>query len=142
MSEAEETPASPGAAKVAGEGGVGSRSYRAHAAERRTVSFHMRMNAADHARVKALAQRRGVSVARLLQESALSESYDRGDRVVIVAALDVANRLLANVAGNINQLAHHANIAQQLVEHTQLEQALGQVREVREQLSEVLRNVK
>jgi len=32
--------------------------------------------------------------------------------------------------------------AQQLVEHTQLEQALGQVREVREQLSEVLRQVK
>ena len=85
---------------------------------------------------------RGVSIARLLQESALSESYDRRERLATIAALDSANRLLANVAGNINQLAHHANIAQQLVAHTELEQTLRQLRDVRERLTEALRNVK
>jgi hypothetical protein len=115
---------------------------RATAEQRRTRRFVMLMSEDDHARIRAVAEGRGVSMARLLQESALSESYDRRERLAVIAALDSANRLLANVAGNINQLAHHANIAQQLVEHTQLEQALGQVREVREQLSEVLRQVK
>lgn len=117
-------------------------SRRSFAAERRTRRFVMVLSDEDHARIKAVADKRGVSMARLLQESALSESYDRRDRIVIVAALDDANRLLANIAGNINQLAHHANVAQQLVAHTELEQALTQVRDVREQLAEVLRSVK
>ena len=84
----------------------------------------------------------GVSMARLMQESALSESYDRRERLAVIAALDAANRLLANIAGNINQLAHHANIAQQVVAQSELEDALGQVREVRDELGEVLRQVK
>lgn len=102
----------------------------------------MMMSDQDHARIKAIADRRGVSMARLLQESALSESYDRRERLAVIAALDSANRLLANIAGNMNQLAHHANVAQQPVAQADLEHALGQVREVREELSEVLRQVK
>jgi Bacterial mobilisation protein (MobC) len=144
MFEAEETPASPGTSKESGDrpdGGV-VQAYRAHAQEPRTVLFTMRMNPQDHARVKAVAVQRGVSMARLMQEVALSESYDRGDRVVMVAALDAANRLLANIAGNINQLAHHANMAQQLVAHAELETALGQVREVRDELTDVLRQIR
>ena len=96
----------------------------------------------DRARIKAIADGRGVSMARLLQEAALSESYDRRERMAVIAALDSANRLLANVAGNINQLAHHANVAKQPVAQADLEHALGQVREVREELAEVLRQVK
>ena len=142
MDEAEDAPATPGTGKAAGDGGVGVRSYRSRAVERRTVSFHMRMNAADHARVKVVAARRGVSVARLMQESALSESYDRDDRVVMVAALDATNRLLANIAGNINQLSHHANMAQELVAHSELEAVLGQVRAVRDELGAVLRQIR
>lgn len=115
---------------------------RAFAPERRSRRFEMMMSDGDHARIKAIADGRGVSMARLLQESALSESYDRRERLAVIAALDSANRLLANIAGNINQLAHHANVAHELVAHTQLERALGQVREVREQLGEVLRQVK
>jgi hypothetical protein len=138
--EAEETPAALG--KAAGDGGAGGRSYRAHAAERRAVIFKMRMNGEDHVRIKAVAARRGVSMARLMQESALSESYDRRERLAVISALDAANRLLANVAGNINQLAHHANMAQELVAHAELETALGQVREVRDELGEALRQIK
>ena len=81
-------------------------------------------------------------MARLMQESALSESYDRRERLAVIAALDAANRLLANIAGNINQLAHHANMAQELVAHAELETALGQVREVRDELGEALRQIK
>ncbi len=115
---------------------------RAYAPERRGKRFVMVMSDEDHARIKAVAVDRGVSMARLMQESALSESYDRRERLAIIAALDDANRLLANVAGNINQLAYHANIAQQVVAHGELEDALRQVREVRDELGEVLRQVK
>lgn len=115
---------------------------RAFAPERRTKRFVMVMSEQDHARIKAVADTRGVSMARLFQESALSESYDRRDRVVIVEALDSANRLLANIANNINQLARHANTEQRLAERTELEDAMGQVRNMREQLGEVLRQVK
>jgi hypothetical protein len=102
----------------------------------------MLMNETDHARIKAVAVNRGVSMARLMQESALSESYDRRDRRVVVAALDSANRLLAHIAGKMNQLAHHANIAPGLVAHEELASALAQVRDVRDELSEVLRQIK
>ena len=115
---------------------------RAFAEERRSKRFVMLLSDEDHARIKALANQRGVSMARLLQESALSESYDRRERLGVIAALDSANRLLANIAGNINQLAHHANIAEQVVAQAELEHALGQVRDVREELGEVLRQVK
>ncbi len=143
MSEAERTPTAPETAGVpaAGEGDA-VRAYRAHAKEPRTVLFTMRMNSHDHARIKAVAADRGVSMARLMQESALSESYGRRERLAVIAALDTANRLLANIAGNINQLARHANIAQQLAATADLETALGHVRVLREELGETLRQIR
>ncbi len=115
---------------------------RAYAPERRGKRFVMVMSEEDHARIKAVADARGVSMARLMQESALSESYDRRERLAVIAALDDANRLLANIAGNMNQLAYQANVAQQVVAQSELEDALRQVRELRDELSEVLRQVK
>jgi hypothetical protein len=60
----------------------------------------------------------------------------------LTGALDTANRLLANIAGNINQLARHANIAQQLAATADLETALGHVRVLREELGETLRLIR
>jgi PP-loop superfamily ATP-utilizing enzyme len=119
-----------------------SRSYRAHAETVRDAVLPIRLTAGEKAEIKALADRRGVSMARLMKEATLSESYDRRERLAVIAALDSANRLLANIAGNINQLAYHANIAQQLVARVELEHALGQVRELRDELGEVLRQVR
>lgn len=115
---------------------------RAFAEQRRGRRFVMLMSDEDRARIKAVADQRGVSMARLMQESALSESYDRRERLAVIAALDSANRLWANVAGNINQLARHANIAGQVVAEGELEDALSQVRALRDELGEVLRQVK
>jgi hypothetical protein len=140
MAEAEDIPTPPGTVDVERKRVVTSR--RAVAGERRTRRFVMLMSDQDHARVKAVADARGVSMARLMQESALSESYDRRERMAMIAALDTANRLLANVAGNINQLARHANIAQQLAATADLETALGHVRVLREELGETLRQIR
>ena len=82
MSEAEDAPATPGTA--AGKRSErAARSQRANAVEPRTKRFVMLMNETDHARIKAVAVNRGLSMARLMQESALSESYDRRDRLVV-----------------------------------------------------------
>jgi ribosomal protein L17 len=102
----------------------------------------MLMSDEDRSRIKAVADARGVSMARLMQESALSESHDRRERMAMIAALDTANRLLANIAGNLNQLSHHANMTQELLAHAELETALGQVRDLRDELNETLRLIK
>jgi hypothetical protein len=102
----------------------------------------MLMNAEDHARVKAVADECGVSMARLFQESALSESYNRQERLAMIATLNRQERLLGNMATNLNQLAHHANIARELVEHAEIETALAQVQDLRDELGEVLRQIK
>ena len=117
-------------------------SKRKHADERRTKRFEMLMNADDHARIKAVADQRGVSMARLFQESALSESYNRQERLAMIATLNRQERLLGNMANNLNQLAHHANIAGQLVAQADLDRALGEVRELRTDVNETLRQLR
>ena len=101
----------------------------------------MMMSDEDHSRIKAVADARGVSIARLMQESALSESYNRRERLAMIATLHRQERLLGNMATNLNQLAHHANIARELVEHAELETALAQVRDLRDEVGEVLRQI-
>jgi len=115
---------------------------RAFAPERRARRFEMVMSEQDHARIKAIANERGVSMARLLQESALSESYERRERLAVIATLNRQERLLGNMANNLNQLAHHANMAQQVVAQQDLEVALAQVRDLRAEVSETLRQVR
>lgn len=119
-----------------------SRAYRAHAEERRDHDLRIRLTADEKLQIRKLADRQGVSMARLMKEATLSESYNRVERLAVIEALDSANRLLANIAGNINQLAYHANVAQQLVAEAELEYALRDVRDVRDELAEVLRQVK
>jgi len=48
----------------------------------------MMMSDQDRSRIEAVADARGVSMARLFQESALSESYDGRERLAIIATLN------------------------------------------------------
>jgi hypothetical protein len=69
----------------------------------------------------------GVSVPRLLVESALDGVETPTDRRRLVAELFETRRLLATVANNVNQLAKAANISGQVSEPERLEQTLGEV---------------
>jgi hypothetical protein len=100
------------------------------------------MNPDEHERLTRLAADRGLSLARLLVESTLSESYNRTERLEIIAALDRTNRLLANLTGNANQLAHHANIAEQVVAQEQLDRAVDELAELRPQVEAILRELR
>lgn len=86
----------------------------------RRPQFSVRLSPEERAQLDRLAGEKGVSVGRLLVESALSGAWDRDLRESVLTALWRVNRLLANVTGSLNQLAHQANIAEQVVAERQL----------------------
>lgn len=62
------------------------------------------------AALKAKATSYGISVARLLVESALSkEGESRSDRQALIQELAQIRTLLSRVSSNVNQIARHAN---------------------------------
>jgi Bacterial mobilisation protein (MobC) len=72
----------------------------------------------------------GVSVPRLLVESALSGVETPSDRRGMIAELFEVRRLLATVANNVNQLAKVANISGETGSRDRLNATLSDVDEV------------
>ena len=66
--------------------------------------------------LRARAAELGMSVPRLMVESALSGVETPTERRRMIAELFETRRLLATVANNVNQLAHSANISGQVHE--------------------------
>lgn len=88
-----------------------------------------------------MAAQRGVTVGRLLVESALSASMPAADRLRAIDELNRLNRLLANVAGNVNQIAYQANVAGQVIDREGVREALEAIHELRVQAQGALRHV-
>jgi len=116
----------------------------------------VRVNEAEHRGLAERAAQRGVSVARLLVESALGVPAlpparhalpaDSGERF---AALDAAWRgldatwkdLNSRVGNNLNQLAHVANETRQLPSEQRLNAALAELEVVRRGMIEAVAEV-
>lgn len=85
----------------------------------RPARHEVRVSAHEEAALLAAAAAAGVSVPRLLVESALAE---RGETVTerrqLAAELFGAFRVLSGVANNVNQIAKVANSTGELVEQT------------------------
>jgi hypothetical protein len=96
----------------------------------RAVIQKVRLTEGERDRLRARAAELGVSVPRLMVESALSGVETPSDRRRMVAELFETRRLLATVANNVNQLAHAANISGQVSESQRLEQTLAEVDEL------------
>ena len=76
----------------------------------RTKKKTYRVSMAEEAALKVRAQRCGISVARLVVESALSkEGESHTDRQALIQELAQVRTLLSRVSSNINQIARHAN---------------------------------
>jgi hypothetical protein len=102
----------------------------------------MKLTVEEKAALVEKAGRLGVSLPRLLVESALGDVMTRGERASLVGQLDVANRLLANLTGNMNQIAYQANVAGQITAAGEVRAALVRVEEQRRRVLEVLERVK
>jgi hypothetical protein len=110
--------------------------------EARQVRYEMKLTVGEKEALVEKAAELGVSLPRLLVESALGDVMTRGERAALVGQLDVANRLLANLTGNMNQIAYQANVAGQITAAGEVEAALARVEEQRLRVLEVLERVK
>lgn len=70
--------------------------------EKRSVSFHVALSERERAELHALAERQGVSVGRLLVESALT-GRSPGERDAVAGELAAICRQLTGAARNLNQ---------------------------------------
>ena len=96
----------------------------------REVIQKVKLTEEERDQLRARAAELGVSVPRLMVESALSGVETPTERRRMVAELFETRRLLATVANNVNQLARSANISGQVSEGRRLEQTLGEVDEL------------
>lgn len=103
----------------------------------RGVIQKVKLTEAEQQELRRRAAEQGVSVPRLMVESALAGIETPTDRRRLVAELFETRRLLATVANNVNQLAHSANISGQVHEGRRLEQTLADVDELVVQLRQL-----
>jgi len=98
--------------------------------EPRRVYQQVTLTEVEREQLRARASELGVSVPRLMVESALSGVETPTDRKQQIAELFEVRRLLATVANNVNQLARSANISGQVDAEQRLERTLGDVDEL------------
>jgi hypothetical protein len=97
----------------------------------RRVFQQVKLTEEERDQLRARAAELGVSVPRLMVESALGGATGMApDRQREVAELFEVRRLLATVANNVNQLARLANTTGEVGMQTRLEDALAEVEEV------------
>ena len=84
----------------------------------------------ERRRLRDRAAELGVSVPRLLVESALAGVETPSDRREMIAELFEVRRLLATVANNVNQLAKAANISGEIGSRERVEATLADVDEI------------
>jgi hypothetical protein len=95
------------------------------------VFQQVKLTEEERDQLRARAAALGVSVPRLLIESALGGAAGMApDRQREVAELFEVRRLLATVANNVNQLARLANTTGELGMQGRLEDALAEIEEV------------
>jgi hypothetical protein len=89
---------------------TGRRARRANSSDGpREIVQKVKLTATEQAALKLRARAQGVSVPRLMVESALSDGETSTDRRDLLAQLFGLHRLSANIANNVNQLAAKAN---------------------------------
>ncbi len=113
------------------------RTRRGREAEPRRVYQQVKLTEAEREQLRARAAELGVSVPRLLVESALSGVETPTDRQRQIAELFEVRRLLATVANNVNQLARSANISGQVPAEHRLDETLGEVDELLQRMREL-----
>jgi hypothetical protein len=99
-------------------------------AEPRRVYQQVTLAEAERQQLRARAAELGVSVPRLMVESALSGVETPTDRKRMIAELFEVRRVLATVANNVNQLAKAANISGEVATRERLDGTLDDVDEV------------
>lgn len=98
----------------------GGRRRRANARGGRSHRHEVKVTAEEEARLVALAQEQGVTVARLLVESAMAGEGGEtaSERRVLITELFAVHRSLAGVANNVNQITRKLHTTDELAAET------------------------
>ncbi|WP_371878722.1 plasmid mobilization relaxosome protein MobC [Conexibacter sp. DBS9H8] len=114
------------------------RERRAKHPGRRPTGLRVTLSEEELAQLRARAQKAGVSMSRLLVESALAQVETKAERQRVVVKLNRFERLLGNLANNVNQLARQANIAGQVVAVGRVTGYLDELAEMRDELHRIV----
>jgi hypothetical protein len=106
------------------------RARRGREREPRRVFQQVKLIEAERDQLRVRAAELGVSVPRLLVESALEGRETPTERRGLIVELFEVRRLLATVANNVNQLARAANISGEVGTAARLEGTLGEVEDL------------
>jgi hypothetical protein len=106
-----------------------TRRQRAREDKPRQGALLVKVSDAEHEQLRARAGELGLSMGRLLVDSALSDSSlaDERSRGELVLELRENRRLLATIANNVNQLARLSNISGDIPAREQLERTRAEV---------------
>jgi Bacterial mobilisation protein (MobC) len=116
---------------VTGEvtGQAPTRRQRARDDKPRRGALLVKVSDSEHEQLRARAGELGLSMGRLLVDSALSDSppADQQSRGELVLELRENRRLLATIANNVNQLARLSNISGDVPAREELERTRAEV---------------
>jgi hypothetical protein len=117
-------------------------STRAYEPGRRRVYQQVTLTVEEQQQLRERAAQLGVTVPRLMVESALAGTQTLTERADIRLRLDQLVQLLANIANNVNQVAHQANIERRAVRRGWFEQNVDGIGELRGVIEGVLREIR
>ena len=115
---------------------------RAYEPGGRRVYQQVTLTSEEQQQLRERAGELGVTVPRLMVEASLSGTRTLTERAELRLRLDQLVQLLANIANNVNQVAHQANIEGRAVRRAWFEENVEGIQNLRGQIEDLLREIR
>jgi len=115
---------------------------RAYEPGRRRVYQQVTLTSEEQQQLRERAGQLGVTVPRLMVEASLSGTRTLAERAELRLRLDQLVQLLANIANNVNQVAHQANIEGRAVRREWFEENVEGIQDLRGEIEDLLREIR
>lgn len=115
---------------------------RAYEPGRRRICQEVTLTSEEQRRLRERAVELKVTVPRLMVEAALAGTQTLTERTEIRLRLDQLVQLLANIANNVNQVAHQANIERRMVRRDWFAENVEGIQELRGEIEDLLREIR
>ena len=117
-------------------------STRAYEPGRRLIRQEVTLTPTEQQQLRERAAQLEVTVPRLMVEAALAGTQTLTERADIRLRLDQLVQLLANIANNVNQVAHQANIEGRVVRREWFEENVERIGGLRGEIEDLLREIR
>jgi hypothetical protein len=117
-------------------------STRAYVPGRRLICQEVTLTPEEQQQLRERAAELDVTVPRLMVEASLAGTQTLAERAEIRLRLDQLVQLLANIANNVNQVAHQANIEGRAVRREWFEENVEGIQDLRGKIEDLLREIR